>query len=92
MRKKSKCKPLSEAEKRRRLEQRRQARLAARPLSGRLLYTRDQARYKLGGISIATIIRLEQKGLLHPVKPGGSRMGKTFYSDEELTALAKGEA
>jgi hypothetical protein len=83
-------KPISKAERKSRLEQRRKAREAARSVSGRILYDRDQARFRLGNISNSTLRRLELSGRLRPVKPSGSPAGKTFYTDDNLREIAEG--
>ena len=78
--------PLSEAEQQRRERQRQQA-LAAR---GRLLHDREETRVLLGGISLATLRRLELSGKLKPLKLTDSPSAKTFYSDANVTAVAGG--
>ena len=55
----------------------------------RLLYSRRQARPLLGGISTATMLRLEKMGVLIAIKPGGLPTGMTFYSRENLLAVAR---
>lgn len=79
---------ISEAERARRAEQRRQALLEVR----QLLVPRAVACRMLGNISTATAIRLEKLGRLQPVKPGGSPSGATFYRYDNVVAVANGEA
>ena len=56
-----------------------------------LLYSREQARRALGGVSIATLQRLEARGLLKPVRLNkGSPTAKVFYRVSDLAALAQG--
>jgi hypothetical protein len=58
-----------------------------------VLLSREQARVAPGGISIATLIRLEQRGVLRAIKlTPGSENSKTFYSVENIQALARGDA
>jgi hypothetical protein len=83
---------ISESEKRRRAKQRRQRRERARTAMGRMLYDRDQAKFLLGNVSESTLRRLEKSGRLHPVKPSGSRVGKTFYRHEDIVAIATNSA
>jgi hypothetical protein len=67
----------------------RSERNAAAP--GQLLYSRAQARQMLGGISIATLQRLEARGLLKPVRLNRvSATAKVFYRTCDLEALAGG--
>lgn len=49
------------------------------------MITRKKASIYLG-VSVATVIRLEQKGLLTPIKYGGS-LSKVYYKKEEIEAL-----
>ena len=83
----SKSKKLSEAEKRRRAEQRRQAIATTIP---RLLYSRQQTRHVLGGVSLATVQRIENAGLLDKIVLAGSPTGMVFHRAEQVHALAQG--
>jgi hypothetical protein len=56
-----------------------------------LLYSRRQSARALGGISIATIIRLENKGLLDKIRLAGGN-GQVFNTAARVHALAEGEA
>jgi hypothetical protein len=79
-------KKLSEAEKRRRAEQRQQAIAAS---VERLLFSRQQTRHALGGTSLASIIRLEDQGLLTKVRlAAGTRSGMVFHYAWQVRALA----
>ena len=55
-----------------------------------LLYSRRHSAHVLGGISIATVIRLENKGLLDKVRLAGGN-GEVFHKAEQVQALAKGD-
>ena len=55
----------------------------------RLLYSRRQAKPLLGDISVATMLRLEALGVLIPIKPNGTPTSMTFYSHENLLAVAR---
>jgi hypothetical protein len=60
------------------LERRRQQQVQSLAVIEQLLYTRRQTGRALGGISVATVIRLENKGLLDKVRlTGGS--GEMFH-------------
>jgi hypothetical protein len=57
----------------------------------KLLHARREAAHMLGGVSVATLIRLEKSGRLHPVKLDASkRTGQTYYARAELEKLASG--
>jgi len=73
---------LSPEERQRREEQRRAS-------VRRLLYSREQTAEVLGGISIPTIIRLENEGRLSKVRLHGVT-SKVFHKVEEVEALASG--
>jgi hypothetical protein len=80
--------PISDRERSRRDRQREQS------IAGveKLLYSRQQTAYALGGISIATVQRMENALLLDKVRPLGSR-GAVFHRVEQVHALAnKSEA
>ncbi len=62
------------------------------PVEMPLLYSRSQAAKLLGGISVDSIIALEQQGKLSPVKLTGKPKSQVFYHRAELEALARGEA
>jgi hypothetical protein len=85
--KKSKRRQLSPEE----LERRRRQRNAS---VRRLLYTREQTGEALGGISVSSVIRLEQLGKLRKVRPHGGLdkegrpTGQVFNPVEDVEALA----
>lgn len=56
----------------------------------RLLYTREQTAQALGGISISSIIRLENDGRLRKVRLRG-KTGQVFHNVSDIEALASGE-
>jgi hypothetical protein len=58
-----------------------------RQLPAALLYDREQASAALN-VSTATIIRMEERGVLTPVKPGGRSRGTTFYRVQEIRRVA----
>jgi hypothetical protein len=58
----------------------------------RLLYSRRQSCFALGGISIATILRIENQGLLDKVRLAGSPSGQVFHKIEQVQKLARGDA
>jgi len=53
----------------------------------RLLYTREQSAYALGGISVSSVIRLEKEGLLGKVRLRGET-GQVFNPAADVEALA----
>ncbi|MGE5305424.1 MAG: hypothetical protein ACM3TN_19110 [Alphaproteobacteria bacterium] len=55
----------------------------------RLLVDRNDAAEMLGGISVASLIRLEHQKVLTPIKPTRNQLGKTFYNIDEVRALAR---
>lgn len=77
-------KPVSEAEKTRRAREREQSLAAV----DQLLYSRPQIAKALGGVSVATVIRLENSGKLDKVKLVGSPNGKTFHRSSQVHELA----
>jgi hypothetical protein len=54
----------------------------------RLLYTRAQTGQALGGISVSSVIRLEQDGKLRTVRLRGES-GQVFIPAADVEALAK---
>lgn len=55
------------------------------------LYPREQARQVLGGISIATLARLEKAGVLKPIRLNKrSANAQVFYSGNNLRELTRG--
>jgi hypothetical protein len=56
----------------------------------RLLYSRAQTAHALGGISIATVQRMEARGLLDKVRLAGSPNGAVFHRAEQVRKLAEG--
>jgi hypothetical protein len=65
----------------------REARIAAVPV---LLYSRQQTRHALGGISLASVIRMENQGLLDKVRLAGTSNGQVFHRSEQVHALVNG--
>jgi len=60
-----------------------------RPPPTPLLVARKDAALMLGAISVATLIRLEQRGVLHPVRLNRqARTGQVFYRHDDLVRLA----
>jgi hypothetical protein len=59
-------------------------------LDGRLLVTREEASQMLGGLSLSTLIRMERRRVLVPVKLSGSAAGKTYYRLGNVVAVAEG--
>ncbi len=76
---KSKRRQLSPEERERRRRQRNEAR--------RLLYTRGQTGEALGGISVSSVIRLENEGKLRKVRLRGET-GQVFNPVADVEALA----
>lgn len=70
---------------------RRRARPA--PAPGALLLTRAQTRALLGGLSNATLQRMEARGELTPIRlnHSGGKSTKVFYRRDQVLALAAGE-
>jgi DNA-binding transcriptional MerR regulator len=58
-----------------------------RPITQRLLYSREQVAEMLGGISIGQVRILERKGLLTGLTLTGGRMSQRYYDHNELVAL-----
>ena len=57
-----------------------------------LLVARRDAAAMLGGVSIATLIRMEAAGTLQPVRLNRqARTGQVFYRHDDLVRLAGGE-
>jgi hypothetical protein len=57
-------------------------------LIGEYLYPREQARQILGGISIATLVRLEKAGVLKPIRLNKhSPTAQVFYTGFNLREL-----
>ncbi|HWZ38597.1 MAG TPA: hypothetical protein VNY08_09885 [Bradyrhizobium sp.] len=55
------------------------------------LYPREQARQILGGISIATLVRLEKAGALKPVRLNKrSPTAQVFYTGVNLREITRG--
>ncbi len=83
---KKSTKKLSAEERARRREQRQQALAALYPHP--LLYPRAHAA-RLLNCSVQTVIRLEQRGVLTPIKlDKESKSAPTFYTHDNLTAVA----
>jgi hypothetical protein len=66
-------------------------RLKLESQSNKLLLTRKQAAERLGGISVSTIVRLEQEGRLQPVRLT-PRSGQVFYRATDLEMLVEESA
>jgi len=84
-----KKKPSKEELERRRQqrEQRRARRIASVP---KLLYSRQQTAHALGDVSVATVIRMENKGLLDKIRMPGSPNGAIFHLAAQVALLAQG--
>jgi hypothetical protein len=55
------------------------------------LYPREQARQILGGISIATLVRLEKAGALKPIRLNKrSPTAQVFYTGVNLREVTRG--
>jgi hypothetical protein len=53
--------------------------------------SRKDAAQLLGGVSVMSLIRLEQKGVLRPVRLNrDAKAGQVFYAYRDLVALAQG--
>jgi hypothetical protein len=73
-------------------EQRERVRAPADDLPERFLYSRKQAAKLLGGISLATLKRLEDEGILKPVRLNKrSPSGQVFYTHNNLMEVAQDE-
>jgi hypothetical protein len=81
-----KRRPISEHEQTRRAQQREQSLAAIEPL----LYSRRQTARVLGNISVATIQRLEARGVLDKIRLAGSPNGAVYHRAEQVHALAEG--
>jgi hypothetical protein len=56
-----------------------------------LLVSRADAAVMLGGVSVMTLIRLEQRGELQPIRLNrAAKAGAVFYRYTDLVALAEG--
>ena len=55
----------------------------------RLLYTREQVAQLLGGVSIATVRRLEREGQLRPVRLSRSPTAMVFFRASDVRALVE---
>lgn len=55
--------------------------------SPRLLYSREQVAEMLGGVSIATVRRLEREGRLKPVRLSRSPTAMVFFRASNVQAL-----
>jgi hypothetical protein len=56
-----------------------------------LLYSREQAARLLGGVCAMTLIRMEKRGVLKPIRLVPSANGRVFYTAENIAAVARGE-
>ncbi len=68
---------------------------ANEPQSGvpqRLIYSREQVGQLLGGVSVATIRRLELAGRLRPIRLSRSKAGQVFFRAEDVRAFVEGAA
>jgi hypothetical protein len=77
---------ISDSEKARRARQRQQSLAAVE----QLLYSRRQTAHVLGDISIATVQRVEKRGLLDIVRLAGSPTGAVFHRARQVHELAEG--
>ena len=57
----------------------------------RLLSSRVDTAVRLGGISIASVIRLEVEGRLRVIRLSRSPTAQVFHPMEDVEALARGE-
>jgi hypothetical protein len=57
-------------------------------MKDQLLYSRIEAGRLLGGISVASLRRLEEAGVLDPVKLSGKSAGQVYYRAKQVHALA----
>jgi hypothetical protein len=78
--------PISDSEKAASRAEKRAQRLAA---VEQVLYTRAQTAKALGDISIATVIRLENRGVLDKIRPSGSPSGAVFHRAKQVHQLAE---
>jgi hypothetical protein len=65
-------------------------RATAPPALDQLLYSRKQAQQLLGGVSVATLQRLEARGVLRPKRLDKSKNGQVFYTGDNLRELVEG--
>src|SRR5262245_12097517 len=86
-RKKKTITPEERERRRQERKQRRAQRIAAVP---QLLYSRDQTAHVLGDVSVATVIRMEVKGVLDKVRMPGSPNGAVYHRAAQVHALASG--
>ena len=56
-----------------------------------LLINRVKARAMLGGVSTATMLRMEQAGRLKPIRLSGHPSSAVFYRIQDIEQLALGE-
>jgi hypothetical protein len=57
------------------------------PNKERLLYSREQVAELLGGISTATVRRLEREGRLRPIRLTGRNSGQVFFKATDVRTL-----
>jgi hypothetical protein len=57
-------------------------------VDGQLLYSRRQTGQLLGNVSVATVKRMEQRGLLRPIQL--LEGGQVFHNAREVRALVEG--
>jgi len=83
---------ISPRERARRTQRRKQQREQSLATIEQLLYSRAQTARALGSVSIATVQRMEKRGLLNIVRIAGTPKGKgaVFHRAEQVRALAKG--
>jgi hypothetical protein len=55
----------------------------------RLLFSREQVAALLGGISTATVRRMEREGRLRPIRLTGRSTGQVFYSATSVLHLVQ---
>lgn len=80
---------ISPEEQARRTQQRKQRREQSIAAVEQLLYSRAQTAHALGDISIATVIRKENKKLLDKVRH--TPRGEVFHRVAQVRALARGD-
>jgi hypothetical protein len=61
-----------------------------KPTPAPLIVSRRDAAAMLGNVSVQTVIRLEAKGLLKPVRINPTKLSQKFYRYADLVALAQG--
>jgi len=65
--------------------------MATRPLPAPRLYTRRAAAALLGGVSLPTLIKLEQEGRLTPVRLRDKQHSQVMYRASEIDRIVNGQ-